>query len=73
MEATKERNLMKKRKDLSEYLPEKTDEQLVTVQAKIPEALRTQVNEALRKRNLTMKDLIVAAIKKFLDDTQAGS
>lgn len=64
---------MKKRKDLSEYLPTKPEEEkLVTVQAKVPESLREKVNERLHTRKLTMKELIVAAMTKFLDDNPAS-
>lgn len=58
----------RKRKDLEAYMPDRPDEPLVPVQAKIPVSLRSQINKRLHERKFTMKELITAAIKKFLDD-----
>lgn len=55
---------------MNDYLPsDKSNEELVTIQAKIPLALRDTLNKCITSRGITKRDLIIAAIKKFIDDT----
>ena len=63
---------MGKKKELKDYLPTKNLEPLVPVQAKIPASLHSEVFKALAENNLTFKDLIVASMRKFLDDMKRG-
>lgn len=60
----------KKRKDLDDYLPYRpAKEPLTPVQVKIPVSMKEALAKRLAAKGITMRDLVIAQFRKFLDDT----
>lgn len=68
---------MKKRKakkgipNLTDYIPEKKDKTKVLVQAKLAPDFHEKVKRKLDKDKITWQDLIVASLKRYLDERKA--
>ena len=60
---------MKRRKGLEDFLPDDNKaERVVTIQAKIPESLKRELDRCLKIHRVTKKELIVAAIKAYISN-----
>lgn len=58
---------MKNSKTIDDYLPKK-DAQKVLIQAKISPELHSEVKAKMDKDGITWQDLIVASLKRYLDE-----
>lgn len=62
---------MKNAKTIDDYLPKK-DAQKVLIQAKISPELHAEVKAKMDKDGITWQDLIVASLKRYLDERKAS-
>ena len=62
---------MKKEKTLNDYLPKKVTEKIL-IQAKVPADIHALVKAKMFQDDLTWQDLIVASVKRYLDEKKAS-
>lgn len=62
---------MKNLKTIHDYLPKKETE-TVLVQAKIGKELHTIVKEMMDQDGITWQDLLVASLKRYIDERKAS-
>lgn len=63
------RTKSKMTRPLVAYLPDEEDGR-VLVQARIPKALKEAVHRRLHHAGLSLNDLVLAAFRKFIDETE---
>lgn len=61
---------MKNNKTINDYLPKK-EAQRVLIQAKVSQDLHQEVKNKMEKDNITWQELIVASLKRYLDERKA--
>lgn len=59
------------KKTIDDYLPKK-EQTTVLIQAKISPDLHLKTKEQMSKDNITWNDLLVASLKRYLDERKAS-
>lgn len=55
---------------LNDFLPEQTDEKMISVQIKVPESIYEILKRTLKSKNRTMQEVGLAGLELFIDEVK---